>query len=55
MADACKLATEMHVKHLVLYHTEDTAQERKALYLSEGKAQYQGDMHLPDDLEVIEL
>ena len=53
--DACELASELHVKHLVLYHTEDTAQERKELYLKEGEAHYHGDLHLPHDLEVIEL
>ena len=54
--EACQLATELAVPHLVLYHTEDShAAERKALYTEEGRAFYEGDLYVPDDLDVINL
>lgn len=41
---------------MVLYHTEDKNYEnRKALYLAEGRAYYQGNLFVPDDLETIIL
>ena len=43
-------------RHLVLYHTEDShGAERKALYSAEGRAFYEGDLYVPDDLDVINL
>lgn len=54
--DACELAEELHVKNLLLYHTEDTNLERrKELYLAEGTQYYHGNLYVPDDLERIEL
>lgn len=54
--EACQLAQEMGVPHLVLWHTEEThLSQRKALYTAEGQAFYTGDLHVPDDLEVIPL
>ena len=54
--DAAKLAAELKVPHLVLWHTEDaTLPQRKASYTAEARQAYQGDVHVPDDLEVIEL
>ena len=56
MADAAKLAAELGVKHLVLWHTEDKHyKERKALYSAEARESYAGDLYVPDDLDVIEL
>lgn len=56
VADAAKLAQELGVKHLVLWHTEDqNYARRKALYTGEARAYYSGDVHVPDDLEVIAL
>lgn len=53
--DACLLANEMDVSHLILYHTEDqNIENRKELYNQEGQI-YKGDLYIPDDLEVIEL
>lgn len=38
VADACKLAEELKIKNLVLYHTEDkNLSNRKSLYYDEGK------------------
>lgn len=54
--DACELANKMNVKNLLLYHTEDkNIKKRKELYTAEGKQYYQGNLYIPDDLEVIEL
>lgn len=54
--DACQLAEQLHVKNLLLYHTEDkNIQNRKKLYGAEGKQYFNGNLVIPDDLEVIEL
>ena len=51
-----ELANKMNVKNLLLYHTEDkNIKNRKELYTAEGKQYYQGNLYIPDDLEVIEL
>lgn len=54
--EACELAQTLGTPHLVLWHTEDKQlSERKALYTAEGRAYYTGDLHVPNDLEVINL
>ncbi|MBR4320579.1 MAG: MBL fold metallo-hydrolase, partial [Oscillospiraceae bacterium] len=54
--DACELAEMLHVKNLLLYHTEDrTIKERKKLYIDEGKQYYCGNIFVPYDLEAISL
>lgn len=54
--EACEIATELKVKNLVLYHTEEThGAQRKALYLSEGKEFFKNNLYVPDDLAVFEL
>ena len=54
--EAGKLAKELNVKNLVLYHTEDKRlPERKKLYSKEAKTVYDGQVFVPDDLERIEL
>ena len=56
VADAAKLAEELHIPHLVLWHTEDKNYlSRKALYTAEARESYHGDLYVPNDLEVIEL
>ena len=56
VADAARLANELGVPHLVLWHTEDKSYaQRKALYSAEARKHYGGDLHVPDDLDVIEL
>lgn len=56
VADAAKLASGLHIPHLVLWHTEDrNYANRKALYTGEARLHYDGDLYVPDDLEVIEL
>ena len=54
--EACELAAQLEVPHLVLWHTEDRHYaERKALYTAEAREYYKGDLYVPDDLDVIEL
>lgn len=54
--EACELAQQLGVPHLVLWHTEDKhIQERKCLYTQEGRAYYDGSLFVPDDLDTIEL
>lgn len=54
--DACELAKNLDIKNLVLWHTEDKNMEnRKALYLAEGRKYFQGNIYVPDDLDIIPL
>ena len=54
--DACELAEELHVKNLLLYHTEDkNILQRKKLYTNEGRRYFKGNLFIPDDLESVEL
>lgn len=54
--DGAKMATELTVKNLILYHTEDkTIDTRKERYTTEAKSAFSGAVYVPDDLEVIEL
>ena len=54
--DACELAKTLEVKNLVLWHTEDKNMEhRKSLYLAEGREYFQGNIYVPDDLDIIPL
>ena len=54
--DACKLAEELGVRNLVLYHTEDkNLARRKELYAAEGQPHFTGNLWIPNDLESIEL
>ena len=56
VADAAKLAAQLGVPHLVLWHTEDrNYAQRRALYSGEARAYYDGDLYVPEDLDVIEL
>ena len=54
--DAGKLAEELGVKNLILYHTEEkTLATRKENYTREAAKNFKGRIFVPDDLEVIEL
>lgn len=54
--DAGKLAAELGVKNLILYHTEEkTLANRKENYTREAAKNFKGRIFVPDDLEVIEL
>ena len=54
--DAGKLAEELGVKNLILYHTEEkTLANRKENYTREAAENFKGRIFVPDDLEVIEM
>ena len=54
--DAARLADELNVKNLILYHTEDhTLDTRRQRYTKEAKTAFCGRVLVPDDLERIIL
>ena len=54
--DAARLAEELGVKNLILYHTEDrTLDTRCQRYMAEAKTAFSGRVFVPDDLEKIML
>lgn len=54
--DAAIIANQLNVKNLILYHTEDkNIVNRKSLYTNEAKAYYNGNIYVPDDLEIINI
>ena len=54
--DAGKVASDLQVSHLILYHTEDKKiKNRKTLYLKELETVFHGKAFVPDDLEVISI
>ena len=54
--DAGMLAKELGVKHLLLYHTEDTHLDTRAAAFTAEAAQYfKGTISVPADLETIQL
>ena len=54
--DTGKLANELGVKNLILYHTEEkTLKTRRENYTREAALNFKGRIVVPDDLEVIEL
>lgn len=54
--DACENASALEVKNLILFHTEDQQlPQRKKRYISEAKQYFQGNVYVPDDLDVISL
>ncbi len=53
---ASKVMNDLNVKNLILYHTEEShGNERKKLYIQEGKANFEGNLYVPDELEIIKL
>ncbi|WP_238916460.1 MBL fold metallo-hydrolase [Clostridium sp. YIM B02555] len=54
--DACKNAKDLNVKNVILYHTEDkNLDNRKELYINEGLKEFDGNIFMPNDLDIIEL
>lgn len=54
--DACELAETLHIRNLILYHTEDdTLKNRKELYTKEGSMYYHGTLYIPNDPDEFEL
>lgn len=54
--DAAEVAARLNVENVVLYHTvENNLKQRKELYTAEAKEYYNGNIFVPDDLDVISL
>lgn len=54
--DAGRLAEELGVKNLLLYHTEDThLTTRRETYSAEAKRNFSGHVVVPDDIETVVL
>lgn len=54
--DVCVLAEKLGVENLVLMHTEDShIDNRKELYIEEGKQYFSGKLWVPDDSESIAI
>ncbi len=54
--DSARLAENLHVKNLILYHTEDqTLDTRRERYTAEATSVFKGNVIVPDDLEKIIL
>ncbi len=55
--EAAKNAQNIGAKNLILFHTEDTATfgKRKESYTEEAQKEYQGNIFVPDDGDVIEI
>lgn len=53
---ASEVMNKLDVKNLILYHTEEShGTERKKLYTKEGQDSFNGNVIVPEDLEVIEI
>lgn len=54
--EVCLLANKLNVKNLILYHIKSIdVKTRKSKYLNENKKFFNGNLFVPDDLDVIEL
>ena len=54
--DAAGIAQELGVRNLLLYHTEDrTLDTRRQRYTAEARTVYDGNILIPEDLEIIRL
>jgi len=54
--DSCDVANEIGAKNIIMWHTEMKSLEtRKQNYTNEAKHFFDGNIYVPDDLEIIEL
>lgn len=51
----CESMQPLNIKNLILFHTEDTHENKKELYTNEAKMYYSGNVIVPDDLDEIIL
>lgn len=50
----CEKMNKLNVKNLILYHTEETHKEnRKELYINEGKQYFSNNIIVPNEMEEI--
>lgn len=53
---ASTVMNKLKVKNLILYHTEDShGNDRKMLYTKEGQEDFDGNVIVPEELEIIEI
>lgn len=53
---AARLMNELDIKNVILYHTEEShGSNRKKLYLEEAQSVFNGNVIVPDDLEILQL
>ena len=51
-----EVMNDLNIKNLILYHTEEShGDKRKELYTKEAKEYFNGNVIVPDDLEVIDI
>jgi ribonuclease Z len=54
--DAARLAEQLSVKNLILYHTEDrTLSTRRERYTAEAKTVFHGNGFVPEDTKIIQI
>lgn len=51
----CEVMNPLNIKNLIIYHTEDTHENKKELYTAEAKQYFDNNVIVPDDLEEIIL
>lgn len=52
----CIVMNKLNIKNLILYHTEETHKEtKKELYTAEGKEYFNGNIIVPNDMEIINI
>lgn len=51
----CESLEPFNIKNLIIYHTEDTHENKKELYTKEAKQYFSGNVIVPNDLDVIEI
>ena len=51
----CEVMNSFSIKNLILYHTEDSHENKKELYTKEGEQYFSGNVIVPNDLEEIIL
>ena len=51
----CEKMEKLNVKNLILYHTEETHDNKKELYTNEAKEYFKNNVIVPNDLDVIEI
>lgn len=52
----CEKMDKLNIKNLVLYHTEETHKDnRKELYINEGKQYFLNNIIVPNEMEEFEI
>lgn len=52
---AAQVASRLNAKNLIIWHTEDVLDNRKAEYTKEAQTEFGGNVYVPEDLEVISI